>query len=132
MNGVFELNEDGSFVYKAKEKSIYEMSGRRCRLVNNAPADDECSSIYKRIIEESEHKAGDEVYVLEWNAGVSSGSNCGEMGWIVVFDVVDLLSKVLKQDVMNEVFEANIEINKFKSILNEYGIRYGENWIRID
>lgn len=108
------------------------MSGRRCRLVNNAPADDECSSIYKRIIEESEHKAGDEVYVHDWNAGVGSGSNCGEMGWIVVFDVDDLLSKELKQDVKNEAVEANLEIDKFMSILDENGIRYSENWIRMD
>ncbi len=133
MGGKLIYNEDNSFSYKVNSSVInsgYEAEGHRCKLINNKLADKvDFSSLYEGIIEESEYEPGGEVYVIYWRSGLRG---CYDLGWIVVFDVEELISKVFKRDIVTDIVSSSPKATRFMNVLDEFGIRYGEDWTRID
>ncbi len=108
----------------------FEAKGRRCQNVD----DEYYAPTYKRIIEKTGYDVGKEIYLVDWRVGCSG---CYEMGWMVVFDVEDLFDKVFKNK-RESIIEAventkgKSVIAQFEGILDENGIRYGDDCTRID
>ena len=128
MSGKLMYNEDNSFSYKDNSAFGDEITGCRCKIVNNKLVDDK-HTIHQGLIDKSDYEPGDEVYIIDWHGGAGG---CVEMGWIVVFDVDNLISEVFKQDIVKEIIRSDPKITRFLKILDEKGIRYIEDWTRID
>ena len=91
--------------------------------------------LFNSIIKKSECSEGDEVYLIDYREGYGG---CHDLGWIVVFDVDELFSQVLinghdsiVDTVGSDPKETSI-ISQFRALLDKNGIRYGEDWVRMD
>ncbi len=129
MGGKLIYNEDNSFSYKDNSAFGDEIIGCRCKIVDNKLIDEKQASLHEDIIKKSGYEPGNEVYVIDWRSGAGG---CIELGWIVVFDVDDLVSEVFKHDIVEEIIKSDPKITRFLRILDEKGIRYSEDWVRID
>lgn len=115
-----------------KEREYFFIAnGHRSRIGD----DIDQGTLFDRIIEKSECSEGDEVYLIEYREGYGG---CHDIGWIVIFDVDDLFSKVfinghdsIAEAVGSDPKETSI-IAQFWALLDEKGIRYGEEWVRMD
>ena len=97
--------------------------------VDNKLLDDNYVLLHEELIKSSGIEPGNEVYIIDWRGGPRE---CLVMGWIVVFDVDDLISEVFKKDIVEEILKSDPKITRFLEILDEKRIRYSEDWIRID
>ncbi len=114
-----------------KEREYYFIAnGHRQRI-----GDDDQSTLFNSIIEKSECSEGDDVYLIDYREGYGG---CHDLGWIVVFDVDELFSQVfinghdsIVDTVGSDPKETSI-ISQFRALLDKNGIRYGEDWVRMD
>ncbi len=89
--------------------------------------------LFKRMIEGSKHNIGDMAYLIFYNEGYNG---CYYLGEIAIYDVDDLLSKVLKEDSITATVGTDTSgygiIKRFTDLLDKEGIRYDEEWTRMD
>ncbi len=106
----------------------FEAEGKVCDLINDDPG-----SLFRGMIEKTKHDIGEKVYLISYDDGYMA---CHDLGWIVIYDVDDLLSKVLKEDSITITVGTDTTghgiIGRFTELLDREGIRYDHKWTTID
>ena len=93
----------------------------------------EDTALFDSMIEESKDIIGDEIYLISYREGYPAAYT---LGWVVIFDVEALFSKVFTQE--ESILAAVGSDNKtdvmysFFHMLDENGIRYDHNYINMD
>ena len=114
----------------ADPRYFFEEEGFRHRM-----GDDIDVSYFDGLISKGGAKKGDELYLIKYREGYSG---CSDIGWMVIFDVDELFSKVFTDgkssvtDVIGNDPRGTSIIGQFMKLLEENGIRYEDDWIRID
>ncbi len=90
---------------------------------------------YKNLIKDLGVSDGEEVYLIHYDEGLGG---CHDLGWVVISDVDELFSKIFKNgresvtDTVGTDTSGTGIIQRFMKLLEDNGIRYKDDWIRMD
>ncbi len=115
-----------------KEREYFFIAnGQRYRIGD----EDEKLVLFKNIIDKSERAEGDEVYLIEYREGYGG---CHDLGWMVINDVDNLYSKIFQngRDSITDVIGSDPKdtsiIIQFRELLDANGLKYQDEWVRMD